>query len=348
MKNFRQLMDEFDERKRAVFTFGRMNPPTKAHEKLCESVVQEAKTLGATPFIFLSRTVDKKKNPLTLDEKLKYLNLGLKEEVFSAIYDSTNMRTPFDAFRFLNEEGYNDVTMIVGSDRIAEFEYKLNQYNGKEYNFKNIDVISCGSRDLDGEHGSIVSASLLRECVQSNNTTQFNENTLSGLSSFYRSELFELLRYRMMGEEAMLPVMDSLGVSREQMPQFHTSQQVSEFLSFLSSRGISYKVDNVDISCLKPTQKELNSDILDKKVREYIDLGGNFDSPQRIIVSQDDDIVDGHHRWAAIKTLEPQSAIEVLRIDLNVGDLLKILSSFQPKEDVSLNSFEKGVIKRVK
>jgi hypothetical protein len=51
------------------------------------------------------------------------------------------VKTPFDALTALYDEGYRKVVMVAGSDRIAEYDLRLNKYNGKEsthglYNFK--------------------------------------------------------------------------------------------------------------------------------------------------------------------------------------------------------------------
>ena len=55
---------------KTVFAFGRMNPPTIGHEKLAMKVASEAKKRRAMPHIFLSHSQDKKKNPLTYNQKI--------------------------------------------------------------------------------------------------------------------------------------------------------------------------------------------------------------------------------------------------------------------------------------
>ena len=58
---------------RAVFTFGRFNPPTIGHEKLIQAVAKQA---GRDDYlIFTSHSLDKKKNPLKSDVKVKYMKL---------------------------------------------------------------------------------------------------------------------------------------------------------------------------------------------------------------------------------------------------------------------------------
>ena len=56
----------------AVIAFGRMNPPTVGHEKLINKVINEAISRGGDPLVYLSKTQDSDKNPLSYDQKLKY------------------------------------------------------------------------------------------------------------------------------------------------------------------------------------------------------------------------------------------------------------------------------------
>ena len=71
-KTFKQLVAEA-KAKHAVLTFGRFQPPTIGHEKLVGVLADTAKRKGGTPFLFPSRTNDKKKNPLTPKAKVKFL-----------------------------------------------------------------------------------------------------------------------------------------------------------------------------------------------------------------------------------------------------------------------------------
>ena len=58
------------------------------------------------------------------------------------------VKTAINAMVSLYNQGYKSVTMVVGEDRITEFEVLLNKYNGQKarhgfYNFKNIKIVSC-------------------------------------------------------------------------------------------------------------------------------------------------------------------------------------------------------------
>jgi hypothetical protein len=70
----------------------------------------------------------------------------------------------------LHNKGFSKITMVVGADRISEFDTLLNKYNGVKarhgfYDFKEIAVISAGDRDPDAEGVAGMSASKQRANV---------------------------------------------------------------------------------------------------------------------------------------------------------------------------------------
>ncbi len=54
--------------------FGRFNPPTTGHKLLVDKSFRLAKKLGAEHAIFTSKTNDAKKNPLSVNDKIKYIH----------------------------------------------------------------------------------------------------------------------------------------------------------------------------------------------------------------------------------------------------------------------------------
>ena len=58
---------------------------------------------------------------------------------------------------------YDDLIVVVGSDRIPEFKTLLNKYNGKDYQFDSIRTVNAGMRDPDAEGITGASASKARE-----------------------------------------------------------------------------------------------------------------------------------------------------------------------------------------
>jgi hypothetical protein len=157
---------------KATFTFGRFNPPTEiGHGKLVSAVQSHAEESGGKHYIFPSHTQDKKKNPLTHDEKV-----GAMRKLFPSanVVSHDKVKTAIDAMKHLEKKGHTDVTMVVGSDRVAEFHGLLSKYRKKEYpGIKRVRVISAGHRDPDAEGAEGESASRHRELVAAGKRDEF-------------------------------------------------------------------------------------------------------------------------------------------------------------------------------
>ena len=177
----------------ATFTFGRYNPPTIGHEVLFNKVKDIAR--GGKYRIYASQSVDQKKNPLEYKSKIKLLRKMFPKHARNIIED-TKVRNVFDVLVQMYDEGFHKVQLVVGSDRIKEFEILLNKYNGVKgrhgfYKFK-INIISAGERDPDSDGAEGMSASKMRMAAQQNDLKLFS----SGLpSNFKRTEdLFNAVR----------------------------------------------------------------------------------------------------------------------------------------------------------
>ena len=170
----------------AVFTFGRFNPPTIGHEKLLKVIENTATKNQGDQFIFLSQSQDAKKNPLSASLKLTFMKLMFPKQ--RGAFPTTSARTALEALVELHErQKYSKVIMVVGSDRVKEFDTLFNRYNDVEskhgyYKFENIDVISAGERDPDAEGASGMSASKMRAAVQEGNYDLFKMGVPSGVS----------------------------------------------------------------------------------------------------------------------------------------------------------------------
>ena len=148
-----------------VFTFGRFNPPTVGHEVLIKAVESVARTKGGDYLIFPSHTQDARKNPLTQSEKIKYMKKmfpGYRRNIVT----STG-KTALDIASELYEKKYTKLVMVVGSDRVRDFQKMLDKYNGEDkvhgfYDFDKIEVVSAGERDPDAEGTAGMSASKMR------------------------------------------------------------------------------------------------------------------------------------------------------------------------------------------
>jgi len=160
-----------------VFTFGRFNPPTTGHEKLLDAVATQAKkNPGAPYYVFASHSENAKKDPLPYAKKVAYMKKMFPKHSRNIVVDKA--RNVFEIAVSLHNKGHKSIVMVVGSDRVAEFDSLLNKYNGVEarhgyYGFDNIEVVSAGERDPDAEGVTGMSASKMRAAASTNDFDQF-------------------------------------------------------------------------------------------------------------------------------------------------------------------------------
>jgi len=188
-----------EEEKTIFFTFGRMNPPTIGHEKLLDKLSRSA---GKNPYrVFLSQSNDPAKNPLQYKDKVKLARKMFPRHARSIMID-TSVKNVFDVASKLYDEGYKNVAMVVGSDRLREFDILLNKYNGKKgkhgfYNFAKINVISAGERDPDADGAEGMSASKMRAAAKSGDFAQFAQGLTKSIGNADAKKIFNQVRSAM-------------------------------------------------------------------------------------------------------------------------------------------------------
>ena len=183
-------------------TFGRFNPPTIGHERLIEKVAKEAKSNGGEYRIYPSRSQDPKKNPLDPGTKIKFMRLAYPDHA-NAIVDSDDMRTIFDVLSALDNDGYSSVNLVVGGDRVSEFNSLATKYNGKLYTFDEIKVTSAGGRDPDAEGVEGMSASKMRKAAVEDDYDTFDSGLTKSMSNKDREALYLTLRQSMKVSESL-------------------------------------------------------------------------------------------------------------------------------------------------
>lgn len=181
-------------------TFGRFNPPTVGHEKLLNRVAQQAKSSGGEYRIYPSRSEDPKKNPLDAGTKIGFMKQAYPDHA-NAIQNNEDMRTIFDVLSTLDSEGYSTVNLVVGGDRVSEFNSLAQKYNGDLYTFDEINVVSAGARDPDGEGVEGMSASKLRKAAAEDDFDSFKRGMTKSLGKDGTEKLYTTLRQAMQVEE---------------------------------------------------------------------------------------------------------------------------------------------------
>ncbi len=179
----------------AVIVFGRFNPPTVGHQKLLDKAAAEADRLGFDLKIYPSRTVDAKKNPLQPGAKIEYMK-KMFPDYEEGIKDDPNARTIFDVLEACFNLGYKAVTIVVGQDRLSEFQSLAQKYNGDLYDFEELSVISAGARDPDSEGIEGMSASKMRDAVAKDDFKAFAKG-IPNIGNMEKKNLFNLIQKSM-------------------------------------------------------------------------------------------------------------------------------------------------------
>ena len=187
MKNFRDIVEARGDT--AIFTFGRFNPPTTGHEKLIDALAkQQSKNAGSMMYVYPSHSQNAKKDPLPHTLKIAYMRKMFPKYKSNVIVSKS--RTALEAAVELHKKGHRSIVMVVGSDRVTEFNTLLNKYNGVDsrhgfYGFDNIKVVSAGERDPDSEGVSGMSASKMRAAAADGDFDLFK----TGVPSTFKDSL---------------------------------------------------------------------------------------------------------------------------------------------------------------
>ena len=175
MKRLQDIIFEAKKGKAVVFTFGRFQPPTIGHEKLILKVQEVARKHNAEHRIYPSRSFDPKKNPLSTKDKV-----SLMRKLFRGanIVDDKDAKTAFHVLKQLSDDGYKKVILVVGGDRVKDFDAQVRRYikhpdKKKSFEFDEFKVVSAGERDPDATDVTGMSASKMRALVVDNDFDQF-------------------------------------------------------------------------------------------------------------------------------------------------------------------------------
>ena len=173
-----------------LFRSGRFNPPTKEHKKLFTEAERIA--AGGEIRIYPSRTQDSKLDPLDVSKKISYIR-KMFPKYAENIVNNPEMKTIFDVLISAGEDGYQNLNIIVGSDRQAEIQNLANKYNGKFYEFSEINVIPTGTFDAK-KNSSGISSGMLRKAAADNNFREFNRGMPKEFDETQTRRLFNDVR----------------------------------------------------------------------------------------------------------------------------------------------------------
>jgi hypothetical protein len=172
-----------------------MNPPTKGHEKLVETVL----SIEGDHVIHLSHSSNSKRNPLSYEDKVFYAT-----EAFGDVIVPSDSRTVVESLKSLARD-YPRVVMVVGGDRVEEFSDMFEKYNESEFGFESWSVVDAGARRADSDSIDGVSASMVREACISEDADRVLWGLPDSLAG-YADEIAEKVRAVYTAEESIKTV----------------------------------------------------------------------------------------------------------------------------------------------
>ena len=332
-KTFRDILVE-QQGKTVVFTFGRFNPPTIGHEKLISKVESLAKRNRAQAMIFPSFSNDKKKNPLSAKDKIKFLKM-LADNPRNIIIDK-NVNTPFVALEFLAAHKFDTIIFVVGSDRVKEFQSKMGKY-AEELGVLNFKVVSAGARDPDADGVEGMSASKMRQAASSGNYNLFKKGISSKINDRFKKEMFDKVRKGMglkkINEAVEKPdIQELVGVDF----LYFDMQEMFEF-----SDSFNWRLDNIRVSDVRLCDPNIDYDKAARIAQTANDawIAGNI-----FYISEDGFLYGDYERFLACKSRNPEAVIKVKKLGVNIREVFEQAKRYQNE---SLNEINKEFEKMV-
>ena len=183
-----------------TLAFGRFNPPHAGHQQLMDIAAASAEEQESDYIIVPSRSNDKKKNPLDADTKISMMRQMFPQHSERIINDTGN-RTIFDVLKKAHNDGYANVRIVAGDDRVKEFDKLSQNYNGTLYDFEGLEVISSGERDPDSDGVEGLSSSRMRLAAMEGDFKTFRSGLPEDVPRKQAMILFDTVRQGMGVEE---------------------------------------------------------------------------------------------------------------------------------------------------
>ena len=248
--------------------FGRMNPPTIGHQKVVDPILKQK---ADAHFLFVSQTHKPTgKNKTRLENPLPFdVKLGFIEKAFPNIdIGDTSVSTAIGLLQFLEQQGFDNVIFVGGSDRVASFTELFNNQNGVDYNLKSIKVVSSGARDPDAEGAEGMSASKMRAAAIVNDFDAFKTGLPPGLESD-AEEVFSAVRQ---GLEPWL--------KQEAVPEGWKSKVAGAALAGAAALGGGAHAQSSGKDYLPDIVAHVTFEVNGKEISKDINLGTQYKSPK--------------------------------------------------------------------
>ena len=209
-----------------TMAFGRFNPPHAGHGQLMDIAAGSFRDSeeGSDYMIVPSKSAGDDKNPLDFGTKVEAMK-GMFPHHSTHISEDENFRTIIDVLKYAHNQGYANVRIIAGGKRVKQFEKLSQDYNGALYEFGNVETISSGDRDEDGDGIEGMSASRAREAALNNDYDTFTDQLPKDYDG---TDLFNKVRKALGADEKKKEVKKE---SWRVAPKLHTSELREHYIN---------------------------------------------------------------------------------------------------------------------
>lgn len=119
---------------------------------------------------------------------------------------------------------------------------------------------------------------------------------------------------------------EGMGIARADMPQIPSSERENFLADIEKDNGITHEKEKVDPTTLKPIQKEVSGSRAGAIYEKFAEKGA-IPKGERILISKDGFVVDGHHTWAAAVAFSfdnPGTELPVYRLSVTAKEALEV------------------------
>lgn len=112
------------DKKKIVFTVGRFQGMTIGHKKIINKMIATASATGAVLRVYVSANMlPRSRNPLTVEFRINILS-----QIFPNVQFLPTTADLFSVVKELVAEGFSDIMLVVGQDRIIGVSKMVSQY----------------------------------------------------------------------------------------------------------------------------------------------------------------------------------------------------------------------------
>jgi len=189
MNSFKEYLHEQQDIKSLVYAFGRYNPPSRGHILHFQAVRELAIKLGMPYELYISKTVDHKRNPVSVAERIAYIKKALP--VIHSVTPTINMFTIVDDMAAL---GKKRLVYVAGSDYFEAKEEQAMMTRLQSYaKEKGMELTVQMSRQREPE----ISGTALRQAALNDDFKTFLQASPVGMGRITQQDvarMFELTK----------------------------------------------------------------------------------------------------------------------------------------------------------